>query len=113
MFSSVCFGLIGRFDFTNLTRGTEIAIFNINGEIGAQQGAQSAIHTIGVVYTFRRMVSLSIGVFRHDQHVARTKFHTKSATFAAFFDNMNNAARNLQAILIKRFSPEAYITFPN
>jgi hypothetical protein len=51
------------------------------------------------------MVSSEIGTLGYDKHLSRTKFDTKSAAFATFFNDMDDALRNSNAVFIERLPP--------
>jgi hypothetical protein len=80
-------------------------VFYINSKIWAKQSAQAAVDTVKIVNDFGRVVPFGVRVIRHYKQMSWAELHTKTASFAAFFDDMDNAARYLEAISIQRLSP--------
>ena len=75
------------------------------GKIRAKQGAETAVHTMGALLYFRRVVPFGIGMIRHDQKLLGTKLHTKPAAFAPLLDYMDDTVWHFNTVYIQRFSP--------
>jgi hypothetical protein len=85
------------------------AVFYKDREIRTQQRAQSAIDAVSIVDEFRRMVTFRIGVLGHDERILGAKLNAKSAPFASFLDDVNDAARNLDAVPVQGLSPIGHV----
>jgi hypothetical protein len=46
-----------------------------------------------------------IGALGYNKHFSWTKFDTKPATLATFFDDMDDALRNSNAVFVQRLPP--------
>jgi hypothetical protein len=80
-------------------------IFDVNCEIGAEQGTESAIDALGIIGQLGRVVTLRIGALGHDQHTLGAELNAEAASFAPFVDDVNNAMRHLNAVSIQGLSP--------
>jgi hypothetical protein len=83
----------------------QATVFDKDSKIRTEQGAQSAVNTITFALNDWGMISFRIRVFRHHQHLLGAEFHTKSAAFASFFDDVNDSIRDLKAFTIQRLPP--------
>jgi hypothetical protein len=88
-----------------LVRGLQATILYVNGKIGAEQGAQAAIDTVGLADQFRGVIAFCIGALGHGQHALGAELNTKAASFASFLNDVHKAMRHLDAISIQRLSP--------
>jgi hypothetical protein len=80
-------------------------VFYVNRKIWAKQGAQAAVHAMEIVDDFRGMVPFGVRAVGHYKQMPGAELHAKTASFTSFFDDMNDAARYLDAISIQRLSP--------
>jgi hypothetical protein len=81
------------------------AIFDIDGEIRTEQGAQSTVNATGIVYQFGWMIAFGVGVLRHDEHILGAEFNTKAASFAPFLDDVYDTVGYLDAVPVQGLSP--------
>jgi hypothetical protein len=86
-------------------------ILDIDGEIGAEQGAESAVDAFGVINEFGRMVAFRIGALGHDQHTLGAELDTEAASLASFLNDVDNAVRHLDAVSIQGLSPVGHCFF--
>jgi len=84
------------------------AILYENGKVRTEQSAQPAIDAQGIVGDYRGMVAFGVGLFGHDQCALRAELDTKTASFAPFLDDVNDAVGNLDAVSIQRLSPKCH-----
>jgi len=56
------------------------------------------------------MVSFEIGTLGNNKHSSWTKFNTEPAPFATFFNYMDDALRNSNAVFIQRLPPVFHVS---
>jgi hypothetical protein len=81
------------------------AVLDKDGEIGAEQGTQATVDALGVVEQLGGMIAFGVGPFGHDEHVLGAELDAEATSFAPLLDDLDHAARNLDAITIQRLSP--------
>jgi hypothetical protein len=54
---------LGFPDRVHLLRRIGAAVLYIDGKIGTEEGAQSAVDTVGIIDEFRRVIAFGIGSF--------------------------------------------------
>jgi hypothetical protein len=92
-------------DWRYRVRRLQSAVFDIDGEIGTEQGAQSTVNATGIVCQFGWMIAFGVGVLRHDQHILGAEFNAKAASFAPFLDDMDDTVGHLDAVPVQGLSP--------
>jgi hypothetical protein len=83
--------------------------FHIDGKVGAEEGAQLAVDAMGVRYEFGGMVALRVCLLGHGEDCLGTEFDTESASFASFFNDVDDAVRNPDAFPIQGLSPIGHV----
>jgi hypothetical protein len=96
---------VDRLDFLGRSLS---AIGYIDGEIRTEQGAQSTVDAVGMVYDLRGVVALSVGTLGNEQHVLRAKLDAEPTALAPFVDDVDETIRYLDTIPIQRLSPKAH-----
>jgi hypothetical protein len=81
------------------------AILHKDGKVRTEKGTQAAVDALGIVEQLGGMIAFGIGPFGHDEHVLGAELDAETAPLAPFLDDLNHAARNLDAITIQRLSP--------
>jgi hypothetical protein len=84
-------------------------ILDIDGKIGAEQGAQATVDAAGVVCDFGGMVAFGVGPFGHDKHVLRAKFYAEATSLAALVNDVHDATGYLDVVPIQGLSPECHV----
>jgi hypothetical protein len=92
-------------DWDNFIGGTLTTVFHVDGEIGAQQGTQTAVGAVLVVDYFGRVVPFGIGAGGYGKQVPGTKLDAETASFTAVINHMDDPVRNPDAISVERLSP--------
>jgi isopentenyl phosphate kinase len=87
----------------------QAAVFHKDGEIRAEQSAQSAVDAVSIAGEFRRVIAFGVGAFGHDEYTLGAELDTKAAPLAPVFDDVDNAMRNLDAVPIQGLSPVGHI----
>jgi hypothetical protein len=87
-------------DHLDLVGGLQAAIFDIDGKVGAEQGAQTAVDAVGIVGEFRGVVAFGVGAHRHDEHALGAELDTKAASFAPLLDDVDDTVGYLDAVSI-------------
>jgi hypothetical protein len=82
-----------------------------DGKFRTDDLAVAAIDTPFRLEDFGRVVSFIIVAFGKGQDITGAELDTVSATFAAFFDNVDRALGNLNCFGIKRNAPEFHQSF--
>jgi hypothetical protein len=75
-------------------------VLHKDGEIGAEESAQSTVDAMDVLNILGGMVALGVGALRHHQHLLGAELDAEPASFASFLDDMNDAVRYLDAVPI-------------
>jgi hypothetical protein len=75
-------------------------VFNVNGEIRAEQGTQATIETLMIIANFGGMVPIRVCASRHADHPSWAELDTEAASFAPFLDYVNDTAGYLDTISI-------------
>jgi hypothetical protein len=93
---------VNRFDSV---RRLHTLVFHIDGKIGAEQGAQPAVDARGIIGDGRGVVPFAVRMLGHDQDALGAELDAKTATFAPFLNDMNDATGHLDAVSIQGLSP--------
>jgi hypothetical protein len=77
-----------------------------NSEFRADSLAKVAVHAFLLHFDIRGVIPFSVEIIGHFQHAFGAILRTKSATFAAFNDNMDFTSWYMDLVEVKRFAPE-------
>jgi hypothetical protein len=86
------------FDRYHSIRCTSSPVFYIDGKIRAEQGTQTAIGAMKIVDNFGGVIPFRISVLGYRQHISGTELDTKTASFTAVIDDVNDTVCNPDAI---------------
>jgi hypothetical protein len=95
-------------DGLDLIGSLHSAVLNKDGEIGAEQGAQTAIDALGIIGQFGGMIALGVGAPGHNKHVLGAELDAVATALAPFLNDVNDAMGNLDLFSIQGLSPVAH-----
>jgi hypothetical protein len=87
---------------------SDFGVLNEDGKIWTQELAKSAVEAVGVLDCLRQVVAFVVGSGGGAENATRAEFNAKPATFTAFLDDADGAARNLDAVVIQGLSPKLH-----